>query len=82
MACQGCDYEKACQKKMTVNDTLISAKEQDVVPMTCRCVVHDICRDCQWYIKRQCASWKILNGKVFTAGTLQTCPKKILKAGC
>jgi hypothetical protein len=82
MACHGCDYEKACQKKITAGNNVMSAKEQDVVPMTCRCVVHDICRDCQRYVDRQCASWKILNGKVFTDGTLQTCPKKISKSGC
>lgn len=82
MACHDCDYEKACQKKITVGNHVMPAKEQDVVPMTCRCVVHDICRDCQRYIERQCASWKRLNGKVFTAGTLQTCPKKICKSGC
>jgi hypothetical protein len=80
--CANCDYFNACNKKLIFStenngEVHVTAKNQVHVKMKCLNVVQDVCRDCQLFIDRKCASWKILNGKEYSKGTLRLCPKKV-----
>ncbi len=78
--CKSCDYQDTCRKKVVGGGEKVLAKEQTEIPMECLNIAQDICRDCQWYLAKKCASWAVLNGKKIK-GTLIKCPKKIPKAG-
>lgn len=70
--CLSCDYSSSCHKK--VGGKLI--KVQDKKLPSCLNRVQDICRDCQLFIDKRCASWKVLNGRTINGGNLIECPKK------
>jgi hypothetical protein len=76
LSCKSCDYQDTCRKQIVGGGEKVLAKEQVTIEMECINVVQDICRDCKWFKKKQCASWSVLNGKK-RAGTLSVCPKKV-----
>ncbi len=76
ISCKSCDYQELCHKKVIGGGKRVLAKEQTEIPMKCLNIVQDICRDCQRFIDKKCASWAVLNGEK-VRGTLINCPKKV-----
>lgn len=77
--CASCDFLEGCSKKLLSKSADISvlAKEQQQLKMRCVNIVQDICRDCVFYARKKCASWKVVNGKEKSRGNLTSCPKKV-----
>lgn len=74
--CGRCDYFEGCHKRISLDGVGHRyVKEIPNILPSCICIVQEICRDCELFLSKRCASWKVLNGKEMR-GTLRTCAKK------
>jgi hypothetical protein len=75
--CRSCDHSPACRKQVVVDGEKVPAREQEVIRMTCLCVVEDICRDCLHFAGKRCAAWRVRYGKRRPQRLIR-CPKRVV----